>query len=80
MIRLCFRLPLVMWQNAQGMTRIARAAGVWRESLYKSLQADGAPSFKTISKVAQALGVRLVFEPTLPAEADQKREGRFVNV
>ncbi|MDR1264101.1 MAG: putative addiction module antidote protein [Propionibacteriaceae bacterium] len=30
--------------KAQGMDQIARAAGVGRESLYKSLRADAAPS------------------------------------
>jgi probable addiction module antidote protein len=49
--------------RTQGMTKVARAAGVGRESLYKSLRSDGAPSFKTIANVAQALGVRIMFEP-----------------
>jgi len=49
--------------KAQGMTQIAHDAGVGRESLYKSLRSSGAPSFKTILKVVQALGVRIVFEP-----------------
>ncbi len=32
-----------------------------REGLYKALTAEGNPSFATISKVAQALGLRIEF-------------------
>ena len=45
--------------RAQGMTQVARAAGLSRESLYRALSADGNPSFSTVLKVARALGVRL---------------------
>ena len=38
--------------RARGMTSIAKEAGVSRESLYKSLSANGNPSFQTISKVS----------------------------
>ncbi|MCL1837841.1 MAG: putative addiction module antidote protein [Propionibacteriaceae bacterium] len=60
--------------RAQGMTRIANRAGVGRESLYKSLHFDGTPSFKTITKVAQALGVRIVFEVNPDVDAVRERE------
>lgn len=45
--------------RAQGMTDIAKQAGVTRASLYKSLSADGNPRFETIHKVILALGGRL---------------------
>jgi probable addiction module antidote protein len=45
--------------RAKGMTEVAKAAGVTRASLYKSLAIDGNPKFTTISKVAKALGCRL---------------------
>jgi probable addiction module antidote protein len=41
------------------MTKVARDAGLSRESLYKALSEDGNPSFATILKVAHAIGVRL---------------------
>ena len=44
--------------RARGMTKIARKAGVSRESLYKALSADGNPEFGTIVHVMQALGLR----------------------
>ena len=45
--------------RARGMTEIARKAGVTRASLYKSL-ADGAnPRIDTISKIVNALGLKL---------------------
>jgi probable addiction module antidote protein len=49
--------------KAQGMTKISREAGVGRESLYKALSTSGSPSFKTMVKVMQAIGVQFVFEP-----------------
>ena len=47
--------------KARGMTSIARDAGVSRESLYKSLSANGNPSFQTVSKVSRALGLQINF-------------------
>jgi len=49
--------------KARGMSSIAREVGVSRESLYKSLSANGNPSFQTISKVARALGLQMSFVP-----------------
>jgi len=45
--------------RARGMTEIAKAAGVNRESLYRALQPGSHPRFETIAKVCKALGVRL---------------------
>lgn len=54
--------------KARGMGQIVKEAGVGRESLYKSLNKEGNPSFRTIVKVVDALGGRLVIEP-VPATA-----------
>ncbi len=45
--------------RAKGMTQLARATGMGRESLYKALSGEGNPSFATILKVMSALGVKL---------------------
>lgn len=45
--------------RAQGMTQVARDAGLSRESLYKALSGDRAPGFDTILKVMGALGLKL---------------------
>ncbi len=45
--------------RAKGMTQVARASGLSRESLYKALSEDGNPSFDTVLRVAKALGLRL---------------------
>lgn len=50
--------------RAQGMTHVAREAGLSRESLYKALSGDRSPSFDTILKVVAALGLRLHAEAT----------------
>ncbi len=43
--------------RAKGMTRVAKDAGMSRESLYKALGGEGNPSFATVLKVARALGL-----------------------
>lgn len=45
--------------RAQGMTRVARDAGLTRASLYKALNGDAKPEFATILRVLGALGVKL---------------------
>ena len=45
--------------RAKGMTEIARATGLGRESLYKALSPEGNPEFATVLKVVQSLGLKL---------------------
>ena len=45
--------------RAQGMSKVARDAGVSRESLYKALSGERSPDFATVLKVTRALGVKL---------------------
>ena len=45
--------------RAQGMTQVARDAGLSRESLYKALSGERSPSLDTILKVVSALGLKL---------------------
>lgn len=45
--------------RAKGMTQVAHDAGLSRESLYRALSGDHSPSFDTILKVVQALGLKL---------------------
>ena len=45
--------------RAKGMAKIARAAGLGRESLYKSLSHNGNPELATVLKVIHALGLKL---------------------
>ena len=49
--------------RARGMSEIAKAAGLGRESLYKALRPDAQPRFDTIARVCKALGVKLVVQP-----------------
>ncbi len=44
--------------RARGMSQIAKAAGLGRESLYKALSPDGNPEFATVLKVLRALGLK----------------------
>src|SRR6266436_7638256 len=45
--------------RAKGMSRIAQAAGLGRESLYKALSPEGNPELATVLKVLRALGLKL---------------------
>ncbi len=48
--------------KARGMTQLARDTGLSRESLYKSLSGERAPSSDTLLKVIRALGFKLKLE------------------
>ena len=45
--------------RARRMAVVAQETGLGRESLYKSLSADGNPEFATVLKVVSSLGLRL---------------------
>ena len=44
--------------RARRMAMVAQETGLGRESLYKSLSAEGNPEFATVLKVVEALGLR----------------------
>ena len=52
--------------RARGMTQLARDTGLSRESLYKSLSGERAPSSDTLFKVMRALGFQLTIQPVHP--------------
>jgi len=45
--------------RAKGMSQFSRDTSLGRNSLYKALSCEGNPSFATILKVTNALGIRL---------------------
>jgi probable addiction module antidote protein len=54
--------------RARGMAKIAEAAGLGRESLYKSLSEDGNPHLATVIKAMRALGYRLALADARPGD------------
>lgn len=64
-----FLLALSDVARAKGIAKIAKSAGLGRESLYKALSAGAHPRYETISAVLRALGVKLsmAIEPRRPA-------------
>lgn len=48
--------------KARGMSQLARDTGLSRESLYKSLSGERAPSSDTLFKVIHAMGFKLTLE------------------
>ena len=45
--------------RAKGMAEVSNSTGLTREALYKALKANSKPRFDTVSKVIQALGMRI---------------------
>ena len=52
--------------RARGMSQVAKAAGVTREALYKSLSEDGDPRLSTLLGVVKALDMKLIFSEVKP--------------
>lgn len=50
--------------RARGMSRIAKKAGLSRESLYKALGTGGNPEFGTVIRVMQALDLKFSITAT----------------
>jgi probable addiction module antidote protein len=48
--------------QAQGIAKVARAAGIERESLYRALSPNGNPRLSTLMAVTRAIGLRLTVE------------------
>lgn len=48
--------------RSQGMTELAKKMGASRTSLYKSLAEDANPSFATVYRIVQALGLKLTVD------------------
>lgn len=49
--------------RSKGMARVAKDAGLGRESLYKALAPGAKPRFETVMKVARALGIKFTAQP-----------------
>ena len=45
--------------QARQMSRVAKDAGIQRETLYRSFSEQGNPTFETLSSVLDALGMKL---------------------
>ncbi len=54
-----FVIALGYLAKKKGMTKVAKKAGLNRESLYKAFSEKGNPQFATISKVSKALGCKM---------------------
>jgi probable addiction module antidote protein len=50
-------------QRRGGMAALAKAAGVSRESLYRTLSPRGNPKIDTVMELMRALGLKLTVEP-----------------
>ncbi len=48
--------------QARGIAKIAKTAGVKRESLYRALSTRGNPRLSTLAAVTKAVGLRLTVE------------------
>ena len=48
--------------EAKGMAKVAKAAGVPRESLYRALSPSGNPRFSTLHAILRATGLKMAVE------------------
>jgi len=48
--------------QAQGIAKVAKAAGIERESLYRALSVRGNPRLSTLVAVTRAIGLKLTVE------------------
>lgn len=59
-----FLIAIADVAKARGMSRLAKDAGLGRESLYKELSPGAKPRYDTVLKVLRALGIELRTAPT----------------
>ena len=52
-----------------GLAKVAKAAGIERESLYRALSAHGNPRLSTIVGVMKAVGLKLTVETAQPVHS-----------
>jgi probable addiction module antidote protein len=60
--------------KARGMAEVAKASGLGRESLYKTLAPGAKPRFETIAAIMRALNVGFSVESRLPVRAKKARK------
>ena len=61
--------------RARGMSDLAKETGLTREGLYKALSPEGNPSFATVIKVCDALGLKLHAQATNGRGDAHERKG-----
>jgi probable addiction module antidote protein len=65
--------------RARGMSQLAEASGLGRESLYKALKPGASPRYETVMKVLSALGLEMVIRaPAKPSRAVAGKKARAV--
>jgi len=55
--------------KARGMKKIAKNAGLGRESLYKAFSEGAKPRFETVFKVLNSLGIKIQFKAPINSNA-----------
>jgi probable addiction module antidote protein len=68
-----FMKALAEVAKAQGVNKVAEAAGVNRESLYKTLKGGSKTRYETIQKLMLALGVELTVQPIAVNQATRAK-------
>lgn len=60
--------------RARNFSQLARDAGVTREGLYKALSENGNPSFATVAKIVNALGLHIKFTVLKQAAVNKNKK------
>jgi probable addiction module antidote protein len=59
-----FLLAVASVAKARGIAKVAKGAGLGRESLYKALAPGAKPRYETVRKLVNSLGMRLTVTAT----------------
>jgi probable addiction module antidote protein len=59
--------------RARGMSKVAKIAGLNRESLYKALGETGNPEFGTVMRIVRALGLTLSARPAATGKTSKRQ-------
>lgn len=65
--------------RARGMSDLAEASGLGRESLYKALRPGAQPRYDTVMRVMDALGVEMVFQAKHASAGGRQSTGKTVS-
>jgi probable addiction module antidote protein len=68
-----YLLALRTVAEARGMARVAKAAGVPRESLYRALSSHGNPRLSTLHAILKATGLTMVVQASRPTPSRRTR-------
>ena len=63
--------------EASKMSEVAKQAGISRESIYRMLCESGNPTYRSLTAILRALGLRIAFEPDIVSASPSAKKEPF---